>query len=380
MKTLRLLLLALLYSGFSWGQNLNCEYRLTCKVIAPSGLTLRAAPNLNAPVLTYAPANSVVSACMGTYGKLTVEGISGNWRPVEYKNKQGYMFDGFLEVKNFGGISGAELDSLRKSSERLMSRADSLLVDSSANDPIPRQEASAPEPPEKLMAKMHPILGDATQLQIATETYNFCGDVQSIDPGLLWYGVFPDNEDKPTGLLSVEPVVLTVQLSKRRLSDNLEFDIITENEARSLFLLGVNRSLNLADLALPDVSNELRIRGRRIFPGQTVRLGGSSGLTLSATGAVVSGGDCPEINNYKLQASANKNGEKQEQNLLELLEGAGDCGMPELYWYGDLSGDGRPDLILVSVYETKNVFTLLTSRSTNNLLTREAVFTVETCN
>lgn len=371
MKQLFFLLFAFFIQNMAFAQTPECNYRLTCKVIAPSGLTLRAAPSLNAKVLTYAPLNAIVEACERTEGTLQVEGIEGYWRAVEYNATKGYMFDGFLEITQYRGDDASEVDSLVKLTENGLAKADTLLGlnDSSAREPIT----------PNTVAK-HPFVNDATEIQLLTETYNFCGAVESIDPGLLWYGFYLDDPKNGNGYISVAPVNVGIELSKRRLSKSLEFDITTDKTERSLFLLGLNRKLSESELRIADNSNELRIRGRQIFPGQRIDLAAQNKFTLTATGAVVSSGDCPELKDYQLMITAVRNGQKYTQDLLALIGDAGQCGMPELYWYGDFTGDGLPEIILVSVYQEKNIFTLLSSRGKDNLMIKEAVFTVESCN
>ena len=371
MKQFYLLLFALTLQLSIFAQNKGCNYRLTCKVLAPSGLSLRSSPSLTAKVVTYAPENAIVSACELTAGKLVVEGIEGFWRPVEYNGKKGFMFDGFLEIKNYQKQTTAKFDSLKKDTDEGKPQSDSLRVEV---NPIAKEKKSLDTPPE------HPFVNEASEIQILTETYNFCGAVETIDPGLLWYGFYLDDEKNGDGNFSIKPAALSVVLSQRRLSKNLEFDITTESDDRSLFLIGLNRKLSIEKLQIPDITNELRIRGRKIFPGQRVELYAQQNLTLTATGAVITSGDCPELKDYSVQLNGFKNGKEYSQSLLALVGDAGQCGMPELYWYGDFTGDGLPEIILVSVYPNKNIFTLLTSRGTNNLMIKEAVFSVESCN
>jgi hypothetical protein len=371
MKQIYLLLFALFIQNTVLAQSPDCVYRLTCKVVAPSGLSLRAAPSLNAKVITYAPLNAIVGACESTEGTLQVEGIEGNWRAVEFSGTKGYMFDGFLEITQYRSNDSTITDSLINVTKNGVAKADTLLVIT---------DTSAPEPVITNTISKHPFINSATEMQLLTEAYNYCGAVESIDPGLLWYGFYLDDPKKGNGNFSIASVNLGIELSKRRLSKSLEFDITTDKAERSLFLLGLNRKLSESELQIADNSNELRIRGRQIFPGQRIDLVSQGKFTLSATGAVVSSGDCPELKDYRLLINGTRNGESYNQDVLELIGEAGQCGMPELYWYGDFTGDGLPEIILVSVYPEKNIFTLLSSRGKENLMIKEAVFTVESCN
>jgi hypothetical protein len=279
------------------------------------------------------------------------------------------LFDGFLDVQN-------NADSLIKASKALLAESERFLGD----DTVKKANQVVSESPAPTVREQSYLNGDV--LQFLTETYNYCGAVESIDPGLLWYGVFPDNEKRPTGFYNIQPVDLSIQLSKRRLSDNMEFDIVTESEERSLFLFGTNRQFPHQTVSLPDQDQKLRIIGRKVFPGQQLEISTKPSLRLSATGAVKSVGDCPEITDYHLFVQGDLGNQDFRQDLLPLLEDQGDCGMPEIYWFGDLTGDGIPEIILVSVGEDQNTFTLLSSLSTQaeQLYQKETSFTVKSCN
>lgn len=338
----KLLLTALFLSSLlGYGQD-DCQYRLELKVTAQSGLTLRAAPNLKAKVLGYAPLNAALEACEETFGALRIEGIDGHWRKVRFDGQSGYMYDGFMEIT---GLKST--DSLRAASKRLMSQADSLLgLD---------QKGSVTEEAKVALSSKQPLINGASSWQVVTETYNYCGPVDQIDPGLLWYGVYP--ADKASGeYFRVKQVELEVALSKRKMSKDLEFDITTDQEERSIFLLGLNRPWQTKDLRIKDHTEALRYAGRQVFPGQSIDLGGSA-FRLQATGAVVQAGDCPELKDYRLYFK----GPKGQVDLLKLLGENGDCGMPEIYWYGDISGDEIPELIMVTVYEDRSTFHFLHS-------------------
>lgn len=342
-----LLSFALLLLAFGANAQLRCEEKFTMRNIAPSGLNMRAEPKIGSPVVTTVPYDSLLLACQNTSGQLTVENIKGYWRHVDYKGKTGYMFDGFLEI-----ISTQPVAEVATSTGQVSPPA----------EPIEAE----PELPE-------------LEYQLLTEAYNYCGDIQKIDPGLLWYAIFPaDRENKET-MHHMEMVELNIVLSKAKLGKGLEFDIETDRQERSVFLLGVNRQLNLENLELSDESERLRYSGRKVFPGQQLELQKKT-ASLSATGTVQSSGDCPVLKNYKLELNGKKNGKTLTQNLSPSLP-AGECGMPEVYWFGDFTGDGFPEVIFVSVYEEKNTFTLFISENTESgkLLRPEAEWTIGKC-
>lgn len=459
MKKLTLLSLFVIVGANLFAQ--NCNYVLSAEVRAESGLTLRATPSLSGKVLAYVPAKAQVLACPEKGEALVVEGVSGNWRPVQYQQFTGYMFDGFL---NLPAKSEEEstIDSLRQRSQELIRQSDSVLghaadtssQKSTGNDkklcaynlkatitapsglslrqapalgaklirtvafaemvltcgqtegpltvgdlkghwrPVMYQgkkgymfdgylqiespenvQQTAGQTQKQTAVDLHPHFSGASKTSFLIETYNYCGNVEAINAGLLWYGVYPEKEEEGQGLFRVKPVELVIKLSTSKLSEKMEFDISTESDERSLFLMGLNRSLKYQQISIDDHSAKLRMLGNRILPGQSTALGG--GLSLAATGSVESMGDCPELKNYRLLAKY-KGG---EQNLLKEIGEPGACGMPELYWYGDLSGDGLPEVIFVSVYKNRNVFTLLKSNpdASGTMLKKAASFEIVNC-
>ena len=135
---------------------------------------------------------------------------------------------------------------------------------------------------------------------------------------------------------------------------------------------------------ISDNSEVLRFNSRKVFPGQEWQIAEFSqpNITLSATGSVVSAGPCPELSNYKLLLKGEKYSLPVVQDITEELDQNGQCGMPEIYWYGDLNGDKIPEIIFVSVYEDRNQFTLFISDPTldNVLLRKGAEWIITNCN
>lgn len=325
---------------------------------APSGLIIRKSPGKG--YVYKIPFGDTLSFCSdSTYGSLTFESITGFWRKVRYKGKEGYSFDGFIETI---GLS-LEQDSIIAASKKLIAAGDSALG---------IVAEAKPESP-------HTYYKDF-DFQLLLETYNYCGPVDEIDLKLYWYGVFMDNEMNPTGKLAIRPLNLNVSLSKRKVGTSLEFDVLTDDEERSLFVFGVSNSFPYQELTLSDVLPTIGTRGRRLFPGQEWLLDPSSNLRLSATGAITKAGPCPETKEYSLKAVRGSGANEAEQDLKSILGDYGSCSIPEIYWYGDLSGDGLPEIIFVSVRDEQNVFSLLESNSeSSQLFSLKAVFTVENC-
>ena len=343
-------LLIALFSFGSLAQTCQWEKGI---ISAESGLILRKSPGKG--FIQSMPFGDTLEYCSDqTFGSMSYEDIQGFWRKVRYKGQVGYSFDGFIQ-----GID-SEIDSLRKAVQTSIAKSDSLL----SSSPVPRA---------------HPFfLG--SDFQFILETYNYCGDVSAINPSLYWYGIYLDNEQNPSGELDIKPVDLKIILSKEKFGKGLEFDILTNKEERSLFLIGSNKVIKHKEIRLPDVLKGIRMRGKRLFPGQELILHEQNQLRLSATGQILKTGPCPETKDYKITIKANRLGKDIEQDLAELIPDYGKCSIPELYWYGDLSGDGFPEIIFVSVGEEFNVFHLLQSNpSGTELFSVNSVFSLENC-
>lgn len=359
-KTLFLLFILLISLGTKAQE--NCEPIMECRVIAPSGMRMRSEPSLKSSVVTAVPQDSILKACKETFGEMRYEKISGYWRRVSYNGKKGYMFDGFLEVLSIENPFEA------KPGTDTISTADSSIQEN-----IIEKEVTVPSPPKEKKA----------EYSLLTEAYNYCGDVRNIDPGLLWYGIYPADEENGGSNYRVKQVEVDVVLSKQKVGQQMEFDIQTAEEERSIFLIGLNQPLALTNMeSIPDNSNELRMSGRKIFPGQEKVIGMTEKpITLSATGSVEKGGPCPDLKNYKLLLRGEKYFLQVEQDITGELSGSGRCGMPEIYWYGDLNNDHVPEIIFVSVYDEKNQFTLFVSdpAQDNILVKKEAEWIVDKC-
>ncbi len=354
-------LLSIFLLGFTLAleAQINCNQALECRIIAPSGMRMRAEPSLKAKVVTYVPFDSTLTACQETFGSMEYEKIRGYWRKVEYSGKLGYMFDGFMEITGMLKKASVTTDSVVTSS-----------FDSSSTS-----QTTATKETEKTVDKK-------VEYSLLTETYNYCGDVKGIDPGLLWYGIYPRDENKGGTTYRVKQVEVNVMLSKQKVGKGLEFDVLTDEEERSIFLIGLNQPLPLQENQIDDNSDVLRMNGRKIFPGQQWDLTDApTHMKLAATGSVESTGPCPDLRNYKLILSGTKYFLPVKQDITEELKENGQCGMPEIYWYGDLNGDEVPEMIFVSVYEDRNRFTLFVSDPTvdNALVLEKAHWVIDKC-
>lgn len=341
----------------------DCSWK-AAKVNAPSGLILRKAPGSG--FLQLIPTGDTVQYCADqTFGELSYEGISGYWRKVRYADKEGYSFDGFLEVI----VKGPASDSLLQASKNLIATSDSLLGDSMAKAKPVIEELPSPHTA---------IPGEDFQFLI--ETYNYCGNVQEIDLQLYWFGVFMDDEMNPSGSMSIRPLDLNISLSKNQGGSSLEFDLLTNLDERSLFLFGVSGSYPYQTMKLSDVLPSISSHGKRLFPGQEWLIDAKSQTVLSATGSITKAGPCPEAENYTLSIRRGLGADEQKMDLSSIISDYGSCAIPEVYWYGDLSGDGLPEIIFVSVQDEQNVFYFLRSeQNSSQLFSLQAVYTLENC-
>lgn len=360
----------LITSGIQ-AQALDCSYGQRALVDASSGLTIRQRPSLKGEVITYALHRDTVALCQRKMGNLQVENVSGHWRPVRYQNQYGYIFDGFLELQN---SPDAPADSLVSSSREQSTPSASLPGQEAKSDSASETKAqTTPEPSTQKYWQ------GASQINLALEMHNYCGSVQDINPGLEWYGFYPSGEKSE--VYKIQPVELRLLVSKRQLYEPLEYDISTEKDERSQFLLGLDRRLKLAEMKIPDHEQEFRYRGRGLLPGQIWKMGGSRNTQLEAVGTVRRAGDCPEIENYQLSISWRDHGKRKQQDLSPLLPQSDSCKLADLYWYGDLSGDDQADFILVSQKDTAQVFSLFTSDAADpqQLVSLKAQFTLPNC-
>lgn len=203
----------------------------------------------------------------------------------------------------------------------------------------------------------------AYRIQLATEAYNYCGDINALDPSMNWYGLFPDDFN---GGYTLKRIDLEIVVSKTRLGSSMEFDIRNSSGEVSHFLFGANRMLDTAKFYQLS-PQRFTIIPPTLYPGQQMEAfaqynrPSAANVFISATGAVVEVGACPVIENYTMKI--NTQGPRGEivQEITPLFSSMGECGLPEMYWFGDLNGDNYPELIYVSPDKNQNVFTLLLS-------------------
>lgn len=320
--------------------------KLHFRVTASSGLRMRGRPGTQGQTITTVPTDSLVSASQETYGSLTINGEKGYWRKVAYKQHTGYMYDGFLQkVKVETGIP--DRSSTETPSDSFSTKVGS--ENKRLNEAkMPDEKSSTPEP------------GSAAPLSydLLTEVYNYCGDVTKIDPGRVWYGVYlPEEQGKP---LEIKLVNVEVVLSKHRNQENMEFDIRTNQDKSSLFLIGTTNATQWDKLQLANPLPRLKNDQGKIFPGQEKQLT-TDKQRLRAGGGYSASDTCADLSNYKLFSIAGSG----QQNITPLLLENNPCTIPKLYWYGDLTQDGIPELIFATEKNKQYHFSLLVSNAQN---------------
>ena len=378
-------IILLILFGFAFSINAQekpCTPTLPFIVKAESGMRMRAGPGTNNKVVVYVPTKSKVLVCKELSAPAEFENIKGHWRRIKYKDKYGYMFDGFLEPTTEGPMIPtaaadfklAQLLVINRILEKDPKKMDSVMAyltevarvngyedlvgpvaTDSAFNAKPNIAKATEEQPE--VEKTEPSL----DFKFLRETYNYCGDIKEIDPGKPWYAVYREGDK-----FVLKRVELQVLMSKYSLSNSLEFDIKTEPELHSLFLISPSRLLQ-PDWFVVEPEEFFDANPRTLFPGQLVEIYGKipqadyHNIQLFATGSVISVGACPEMKDYKIKATGEMNGKLIQQDLTPLFSTLGDCGIPEIFWFGDLNEDEYPDVIFLSKANNGFTFTVLIS-------------------
>ncbi|MDX5447645.1 MAG: hypothetical protein LPK47_04630 [Bacteroidota bacterium] len=361
------------FSPFSQAQNKDCVPSEVYLIKASSGMKMRQGPSAGTPVVTYVPHGMAVLVCPDNFDKANFEGIDGHWRRVRFEDHYGYMFDGFLkDGRNLPADSLKDRFLPEVSSEFKQAVMATKITGSQGNEPKPSTlpdssnsivediqidpdivyEEEVPEPVVRKKPKVY---------QFVTETYNYCGPIQDIDPGLIWYGLYQEGDK-----FRFQPVELQVMKSKYNVGEGLEFDIRTNNEVPSVFLVGMDRTPD--SLGTVTIAEDHFIRHpRKLFPGQKMEIYAKkdilnrNNLVLTAVGTVTDVGFCPVMTGYKLRITGEMNGNFIIQDISKDMGPMGKCGMPEVYWFGDVNQDGFADLVMVANYDEFSLFTFFLS-------------------
>ena len=209
----------------------------------------------------------------------------------------------------------------------------------------------------------------------AVETFNYCGEITHLDPGVRWYGIYYDNDMKVYRNTRIE---LEVMRSKYALGTGLEFDIKSESSVSPHFMLGTKSKLD-TNFEVAFTNSYFETRPRSLYPGQSVNIYSSEPIhdiynfNLFATGNVTDVGICPVMENYKMKLTGEMNDSLVVQDLTVDIPFFGKCGMPSIYWFGDFNQDAYPDFILASQGKEQTTFVLFVSDTrTNGKLVRKA--------
>lgn len=83
----------------SKAQIIHCEYSWakTYKITAKSGLKLRDGQGVKNNTIVLIPYHSEVKVCQVNSIRDTIEGLSGRWVKAFWANREGYLFDGYIE-------------------------------------------------------------------------------------------------------------------------------------------------------------------------------------------------------------------------------------------------------------------------------------------
>jgi hypothetical protein len=325
----------------------NCIPEILYQVTSPSGTILRTGPDQRNKVVTYLSSNEYVLVCETLFAHATFDNKQGHWRRVRYKNQFGYLFDGFLT----------------KTASHL------ILNDSSWT--VSRINNSS----KTNSVEIGKVKATPAAYVFAVESYNYCGDISQLDPGIHWYGIYYNHDLE---LYQMTKVELEVIRSKYALGAGLEFDVRSKSKVAPHFLIGSESSLD-TNLKVDFNPSFFEIHPQTLFPGQSINIYSSKPVhdvyefTMFATGNVTDVGLCPVMKNYKMKLTGEMNDNLIVQDLTIDIPYFGTCGMPSLYWFGDFNADLYPDFILASKGKDQTTFVLFVSDNrANGKLVRKA--------
>lgn len=297
------------------------------------------------------------------------------------------MFDGFLQpVATADTPKDFELNQLEKINAFLAQhpeKRDSVMAFlnqvsgeksyeqlMAQNQTTTETNAKTDAPAEKIPEeKLQPAL----DFKFITEAYNYCGDISELDPGKVWYAIY-----KKQDTYLMKRVDLLIVRSKYSLGSGLEFDLKADKEINAQFLFSVGKRIDTNwHVTVP--GEFLQLNPTKLFPGQAIELFGTEpsaslyNTTVFATGNVTNVGKCPEMSNYKINVTGEMHDKLIVQDLTPDFEDLGECGIPKIFWFGDLNNDKYPEIIFVSESKEGVSFTFFASDLHNkNKLYRKA--------
>jgi len=411
MKKIALLLFILFISNHIAKAQALCEPTLPYKIMSNNGLKLREGPGVTYKVMVFIPAQSNLLVCVEKSFEAEFEGIKGNWRRVKYKDQYGYLFDGFITAvnENSPANEATEINSpntvssktesqevwVEKFTLKNLAAINALVVkDYKKLDSVLTllTKVASTHGYEKLIGKSKPDIDSlfgsgikpvpvvspevkvpALRYQLLTEASNYCGDIRTLDPGRMWYAVYREGN-----LFKMRRAELMVVKSKYNMSATMEFDIRAEGETENAFLISGDKPLNTNwSVYLPD--EYFVYNPKMLYPGQKTEIYAAQpgeslfNINLMALGNVVDFVNCPVIKDYKLLAIGEMHDKLITQNLTPSFQYLGECGMPEIYWFGDINQDNYPDIIFAAMGQEGAYFVLFMSDDKNeNVLYRKA--------
>jgi hypothetical protein len=322
MKTCLASFLFLLFQSLAFAQDSPCREReMKARVLSKTGLKLRSDPSQKADVKLSAAYWSLVDLCESDFVHDTIDGTIGSWWKVRYKGTEGYMFGGYL----------VQVDSTHSQYKDVR------------------------------------IMGERS----------YCSQV-NYDPALNWYGVY-----RMDGFDTIMRVEIEISLLG-------EAEAMSETGGVGGISVRTNHSDSLWSLFLigsktPLVESSVRngrFEGKWMFPGQSQDvfvLGREKysktyhpvplderppRMSLIALGSVTDVEYCPQIEGYRLVLKSDKSNAFR-QNITDHLRFKGECGMPNLFWFGDLDGDKKPDLVFEAGATSMVEYTLFLSSLAN---------------
>ncbi len=329
--------------NISIAQSQSCNFTEVLQIEAQSGMRIREQPDLNSKPIAGVPYKAVIEACQETFGSARIEGIDGHWRFVRFKNKSGYMWDGYAVVVSSQSTKSISVVSQIQHSPQTAT-ADDLL-----------EEIVSTKPPGKADWPF-------SEVRLITESYPYCRDITTIDRSLFYYSVYLEDD-----YYVIRPAELSIELKKNSPKNVLHFNIKPAEGDGSLFIIGLKvpvknwKKIRNNDFLLTQLN-------RTLTPGIRLDLypyepGDSYGnIKLIASGTVKSyQSDCPVVENYSLMVEMMLD-KKEFFDLTDQLIHRGKCGVPDIFWFGDLNQDGYTDLILVGEYPEYTAFTLFMSQ------------------
>jgi len=402
---------ALLFSQYTE----NCIPDNLYQVSTASGVKIRKGPGQHNDVVAYVPTKAYVLACYELSTPATFEGKSGNWRRVRFKSKYGYLFDGFITkaksnlILNDSAWTVAEMPDVQQIIDTAQTRTDSIVIPEKPIDSLntipfvapldiddPSQDTLQPEAIAPLAFTTDSIIEKAVITEeeekviappadyiFAVETFNYCGEITHLDPGIRWYGIYYDDDMKVYRNTRIE---LEVIRSKYALGTGLEFDIKSESSITPHFMIGTKSKLDTT-IEIAFNNSYFKNRPRSLFPGQSINIYSTEPIhdiynfTLFATGNVTDVGICPVMENYQMKLTGEINDSLTVQDLTADIPYFGKCGMPSIYWFGDFNKDNYPDFILASQSKEKTTFVLFVSdiRANGKLVRKAGEWSYEKC-